>query len=279
MNAIVWLPPLVRALATGLIVVTASAVAETVGPFWGALIASLPVSAGPAYVFLAMQHGPEFVAASALSSCAANAATGLFLIVYGMSARRISPWRGLGAAVLAWFAASLAAHLITWTPTSALIVNLIVYRVGFAVLDTIQATEPTSVPVVQRRRFDLLVRAVAVAGFVSLVVAVSSMLGPDATGIAAVFPISLISLIVIVRPRIGGSASGLLAANALRSMLGFGVMLLVLRLAIQPLGTAIALVLALLVSVFWSAALLLFRRHNSSPQPRLKSATASGPRE
>ena len=42
MTAMVWLPTLVRALATGLLVVSASAVAEALGPFWGALIASLP---------------------------------------------------------------------------------------------------------------------------------------------------------------------------------------------------------------------------------------------
>ena len=84
MTATVWLPPLVRALATALLVVSASAVAEALGPFWGALIISLPISAGPTYVFLSMRHGPDFIAASALSSFAANAATTLFLIVYGV---------------------------------------------------------------------------------------------------------------------------------------------------------------------------------------------------
>jgi len=259
MTEIVWLPPLIRALATGLIVVTASAVAETLGPFWGALIASLPVSAGPAYVFLAMRHGPDFVAASALSSCAANAATGLFLIVYALLAARLPPWRGLGLAVLAWLAASLAVHQVAWTPASALVLNAVVYGIGFLLSDTVAGTA-RPMPAVRRGRFDLLARAAAVAGFVSLVVTVSSMLGPDATGIAAVFPISLISLIVIVRPRIGGEASGLLAANALRAMLGFGVMLLVLHLAVRPWGVAAALAVALIVSGAWSVGLLLLRR-------------------
>lgn len=260
MTATLWLPPLVRVLATGLLVVSASALAEAVGPFWGALVASLPVSAGPAYVFLAMQHGADFVAASALSSFAANAATGSFLIVYGVLAERMSPGRSLGTAVLAWLTASLATHQVTWTPSTALVLNLAVYGAGFALLDAGRSTQAGSVPRVQRRRFDLPVRAVAVGAFVSLVVAASSILGPYATGIAAVFPVSLISLLVIVRPRIGGLASSLLAANALRAMLGFGMMLLALHLAVRPLGTATALVIALLVSAAWSAALLLLRR-------------------
>lgn len=255
-----WLPLLVKALATGLLVVTASAVAEALGPFWGALIASLPVSAGPAYVFLAMQHGADFVAASALSSFAANAATGLFLIVYSFVALRLSPWRGLGIAVLLWLVASLAIHQVEWTPASASVLNLAVYGLGFALTSRIRRpnTAPPLAP--RRRRFDLPVRAAAVAAFVSSVVAVSSLLGPDATGIAAVFPISLISLIVIVRPRIGGAAASLLATSALRSMLGFGLMLLALHLTARPLGTPTALAVALLVSAIWSAGLLVLRR-------------------
>ena len=260
MTATLWLPSLVRALTTGLLVVSASAVAEALGPFWGALIASLPVSAGPAYVFLAMQHGADFVAASALSSFAANAATGLFLIAYGVLAGTVSPWRSLGAAMLLWLVASLVTQQVAWTPLTALLLNLTAYGTGFALLNPTRDAGLESAPSARRRWFDLPARAALVAAFVSLVVAVSSALGPGATGIAAVFPISLISLIVIVRPRIGGAASSLLAASALRSMLGFGMALLALHLAIQSWGTATALGLALLVSASWSSALLLLRK-------------------
>ncbi len=259
MTAAVWLPVLVKALATALIVVSASAIAEVLGPFWGALIASLPVSAGPAYVFLAMRHGADFVAASALSSFAANAATGLFLIVYAVLAGRVPAWPALGFAVLAWLAGSFATRQVAWTPAAALLVNGIVYGAGFVLLNRVGSGDRGAAAPARRRWFDLPVRAVAVAGFVSVVVAVSSVLGPDATGIAAVFPISLISLIVIVRPRIGGPAASLLAANALRAMLGFGLVLLTLHLAIRPFGAVAALVIAGGVSAAWSAGLLLLR--------------------
>ena len=148
---------------------------------------------------------------------------------------------------------------MVWTPLAALLLNLATYGAGFFLPSTVQSASFNPVPRARRGWFDLPVRAVAVAAFVSLVVAVSSLLGPNATGIAAVFPISLISLIVIVRPRIGGPASSLLAANALRSMLGFGMMLLALHLAIRPWGLPTAFISALLVSASWSAALLLLR--------------------
>ena len=210
-------------------------------------------------MFLAMQHGADFVAASALSSFVANAATGAFLIVYGLVAGRLSPWPSLVVSMVAWSAANLATRPVTWTPFTALLLNVAVYGGGFVLLNPAPSTKPESVLRAQRRWFDLPIRAAVVAAFVSLVVAVSSALGPDATGIAAVFPISLISLIVIVRPRLGDLASSLLAANALRSMLGFGMSLLVLHLAIQLWGSVPAFVAALLILAFWSVALLVLR--------------------
>jgi hypothetical protein len=260
MDVTLWLLALIKAVVTASLVVFSSAVAEALGPFWGALIIGLPVVTGPTYAFLALQHGRDFLAASALSSFAANAATGLFLIVYGVLARKMPPWTCLGTAVLTWFAASLTTHAFMWTPETALLLNLAVYGSGFVLLKSVRNAESRLTPLAQRRWFALPVRAIAVGSFVSLVVAVSSILGSNATGIAAVFPVGFISLIVIVRPRIGGEASSQLAAHALRSMLGFGMMLLALHLAIRPFGATKALVVALLVSISWSVGLLLLRR-------------------
>jgi hypothetical protein len=253
---VLWMAALTKAVLTALVVVLASVLAEAMGPFWGALIASLPVSAGPAYVFLSMGHDSGFVASSALSSLAANAATGLFLIVY---ARRPTLWPGLGIAMAAWLAASLPIPQISWIPESALALNLVVYGMGFTVSGGLMAAKPRSFAVTIRPWFDLPLRAGVIALFVSGVVVASSMLGPEATGIAAVFPISLTSLIIILHPRIGGVASAQLAAAALRAMLGFGLALLVLHLAVRPLGVTAALVAGLLVSVAWSCGLLVLK--------------------
>lgn len=255
-----WVPPLVKALATALLVVSAAAVAETLGPFWAALIATLPVSTGPAYLFLAMQHDADFIAASALSSCAANAATGVFLLTYALLAGRISPALAIGAAVLVWLAAGAATEMVAWTPASAVLLNVAVYSIGFAPRGRFGGAGTPAAPATRRRWFDLPVRAVAVAAFVSLVVTVSALLGPRATGLAAIFPIGLTSLFVMVAPRLGATATALVAFNALRPMLGFGLALLTLHLAIAPWGTAAALAAALLVSASWSASLLLYGR-------------------
>jgi hypothetical protein len=263
MSTLPWLPTLIKALSTGLLVVLASALAEALGPFWGALVASLPVSAGPAYVFLAMQHDGQYVAASALASAAANAATGLFLIVYAALAGQTPLWPALAAAVIAWLAASLAIRQIAWTPETVMLLNLIVYGIGFSLPRRAANATVASNPTSRRHWFDLPLRAAAVASFVTAVVLASTLLGPQAIGMAAVFPVSLISLIVILHPRIGGPASARLATTALRAMLGFGMMLLVLHLAIRPWGATAALTNALAVSLAWSTGLLMLQRRST----------------
>jgi hypothetical protein len=260
----VWLPALIKAISTALIVVTASVIAEVIGPFWGALIASLPVSAGPAYVFLAMGHDGDFLAASALSSFAANAAAGVFLLTYALRAGPRSSWNALGTALGAWFAVSLLIRAYPWSAMSALALNLFVFGAGFFFLRTraVEVSRPTGNWA--RTWCDLPIRAVAIAVFVTGVVLASAMLGPEATGIAAVFPISLSSLLVVVRPRIGGPASARLAETAFRAMMGFGLALLALHLGIQPLGIAPSMILGLAVTLAWSSGLLMTRRRRTS---------------
>jgi hypothetical protein len=85
-----------KIVLTAGIVVGAAMATERAGALLGALIVTLPISAGPAYFFLALDHGPEFIAASALGSLAVNAANGVFGLVYAALAQR----RGLLVSLL-----------------------------------------------------------------------------------------------------------------------------------------------------------------------------------
>ena len=64
-----------RMAITAAFVVTASVITEKSGPVIGALVATLPISAGPSYVFLALDHDAAFIAEGALASLPINAAT------------------------------------------------------------------------------------------------------------------------------------------------------------------------------------------------------------
>jgi Thiamine pyrophosphate enzyme, N-terminal TPP binding domain len=86
-------------LLTALSVCVATIIAERPGAAAGALVATLPVSAGPVYVFLALDHDAVFISASAVASLAVNTATAIFITVYVLTAQRrslwisISPWQ------------------------------------------------------------------------------------------------------------------------------------------------------------------------------------------
>ena len=68
-----WVPFVIKIAVTMVVVVAAARVAERAGPFFGALIACLPVSAGPSFVLLSLQASDGFVADTALSSACSYA--------------------------------------------------------------------------------------------------------------------------------------------------------------------------------------------------------------
>src|ERR1700759_4291068 len=69
-------------------VVTASIITERSGPVIGALVATLPISAGPSYVFLALDHDAAFISQSALASLPINAVTMFLVLTYVVLAQR-----------------------------------------------------------------------------------------------------------------------------------------------------------------------------------------------
>src|ERR1700761_386348 len=91
-----------RMAVTAAFVVTASIITERSGPVIGALIATLPVSAGPSYAFLALDHDAAFIAQGALASLPVNAATIFLGLTYVALAQRHSMPISLSAAIAVW---------------------------------------------------------------------------------------------------------------------------------------------------------------------------------
>jgi hypothetical protein len=253
-----WLALLVRVGASALVVVAATVVAEAAGPFLGALLVSLPLAGGAAYVMLALQNDAVFVAASALTSLAVNAASFVFLAAMALLARRVRWWLALGGALAVWFAAALAIRLVPWNVAGAILLNM--GSLGASVWATRSVPrEAISGAVGRRRWYELPIRAIMVGLVIGTVVSVSRLLGPATTGMAAVFPVVFTSFALVVLPRLGGDVGAAIMASAVRAMPGFALALLVVHLAAEPLGVGIALPAALLASLAWSA-LLMVRR-------------------
>jgi hypothetical protein len=102
------------AVAAGF-VVSASVIAERSGPAIGALVATLPISAGPSYVFLALDHDAAFIAQGALASLPINAATIVLSLTYVVLAQCHGALLSCSAAVAVWLALAVIIRSVPWT--------------------------------------------------------------------------------------------------------------------------------------------------------------------
>src|SRR5215475_4833400 len=98
-----------------------------------AMIATLPIAAGPAYIFLSLEHGPDFIADSALSSLVVNAANCVFAFVYTLLAQRRGLLLSVVPALLAWLAFASLSRALPWTTASAVAFNVVVLGVCLAI--------------------------------------------------------------------------------------------------------------------------------------------------
>lgn len=253
-----WLSLLLKAALTSTIIVTASLIVERGGPFLGAMIAALPTSVGAAYIVMAVEHSPDFISKSALGSLTGNVAGVTFAAVYAVLARKHSLLVGLGGALLIWFVVAFALRQIDFTVWSALALNLGAATIAIWVTAKARAASfPKSATV--QRTYDIPLRAAAVSAFVIVVTTVSHSIGAFSSGIFAVFPMAMSSFIVILHNRIGGIATSNVIAHAQVPMLGFIPTFLIVYLFATTIGEWWALLIALLASLSWNAALWTWR--------------------
>jgi hypothetical protein len=238
-------------------VISATVAAERAGPTIGALVATLPVSAGPAYVFLALDHDPQFISQSALASLALNASTGVYTVAYVLLAQKRPFIIAVPGAFLAWLVSTIAFTVISTTTWIAVALNLVVFPISFLIVRNYRFTR---VPPIRLRWYDFAMRALLVASLVGLVVTLSFRIGASATGVLAAFPVVFTSIMLILHHRIGGPAAAAVLASGILGLCGFGLAILTLHLAAIPFGSGVALVLALAVSIAWNLMLFLTRQ-------------------
>ena len=258
-GAAFWAALLAKMLASAAIVVLASLAVERTGPLVGAMIATLPVSAGPAYVFLALDHDAGFLRDSAVASLPAIAATALFIAAYAGLARRHGVALSLAAALALWLAAVLLlGHLMGGGLAGAGLATVLVI---LGCIGACRRWRQGGPPAVRRKRAsDVLVRAGIVMALVVAVVLAGRLAGPGASGILALAPVVMVSLAVILHPRLGGAAVATVLVLSLPGLLGFVAALVAIALTVERLGPALALSLALLTTLIWNGGILLMSR-------------------
>jgi len=241
-----------RMAITAAFVVTSSIITEKSGPVIGALVATLPISAGPSYVFLALDHDAAFIAEGALASLPVNAATIFLGLTYVVLAQRRGVLLSAGAAIAVWIALASIIRLFHWSLIAGLIVNAITFAICVPLLARYRYVK---MPPITRRWFDIPLRASLVATLVATVVTLSGWVGPAVSGMLALFPIVFTSMMLILHPRIGGPPTAAVVANGAWGLMGFGLAVAVLHVAALQFGSVIGLSLALSTCVGWNLAL------------------------
>jgi hypothetical protein len=241
-----------RMAVTAAFVVSASVITERSGPVIGALVATLPISAGPSYVFLALDHDAAFISAGALASLPVNAATIFLGLTYVVLAQRRSAIASLFAAVVVWVVLVALTQTVKWSLVGGIAANAVAFAIC---LPLFRRYRHVKMPLVTRRWYDIPLRAALVSTLVATVVGLSGWVGPKVSGMIALFPMVFTSMMLILHPRLGGPATAAVIANGGWGLVGFGIAIAVLQLTALPLGSATALGLALLTCISWNLGL------------------------
>src|SRR4051812_47086442 len=241
-----------RMAITAAFVVSASVITERSGPVIGALVATLPISAGPSYVFLALDHDAAFIAEGALASLPVNAATIWLGLTYVVLAQRHNAFVSCAGAIVVWLVLAALSRSVQGSLVGGLLANAVTFAICLPLLRRFRHVR---MPLITRRWYDIPLRASLVATLVAIVVTLSRWVGPSISGTIALFPVVFTSMMLILHPRIGGRPTAAVIANGGWGLIGFGIALAVLHVAALRFGSAIALSLALATCVGWNLGL------------------------
>lgn len=254
MTSIFLLGLALKIVMTASIVVAASLVVERSGPFIGSLIASLPTAGGAALIILAMEHSPDFIAASAVGGMVSNAIVAIFALTYAALAQRHSLPVSLGLAYLVWFGLAALTRLVDWNVGSAALLTAVVFPLAIMAGRRFRAEGAAKARVVFTGR-DLAWRAGVVTLCVIIVTAASHLIGSFASGLFAFFPVAMGSYFIILHPRIGGPATASVAAHVQAPLVGLGLSLALVHYLAEPAGVWWSYAAGLSVGLGWNALL------------------------
>ncbi len=269
--AIHYAPLLLRMVLVAVFVVTVAMIAERLGPFLGAMVASLPLYTGPVYLLLALEHEPAYLAAAAVASLAICGANPVFVVIYAMLSRTQGALVSVAGGLAAWAACAAIVQHRDWTVIEGLLFVAPVFAVSIALARNF--TRGVALKRAERRWTDLLQRALFVALLTGVVIVASQHVTAQVTGILSVMPILTTSLILVMHPRVGGPATAALLAHTLGGLVGMVMAFALVCLTIEDWGTWPALATGLGITVGWNVMLIAARHLAQRQRPRPQSNT------
>lgn len=253
-----WLALAVRMSAVAVFIVIVALVSERAGPFFGAMVASLPVYTGPVYVFLALDHPPQFLERVSTASVAAFAVIPVYLLIYGLMAHAgRSMLMSLLTSSAAWLACAAFVQFYDWSLPEALLFAIPIFSA--ALLLAPRFTDAVPLKAGARSWTDLVVRVLLVTIVVGIVNGLSPFVPTQLTGILSIMPTVTTSLILVLHNRIGGAATAALLAHSIGGMFGMLFAITLVAATVVRWGPTLSLSVALAICVSWNLMLIGLR--------------------
>lgn len=251
-----WLVIALKMAIAASVVIGATIAAERAGPLIGALIATLPVSAGPSYFFLAFEQNAALFSQSALGSLLLNASTAIYATTYVLLSQRHSFIVCVPSAILLWLGSFFLFSNFIRDGNLAALLNILVFGTCFYL---VRHYRNVRMPKIKLRWYDFAFRAGLVGTLVGVILLLNSVMGPIVTGALAAFPIVFTSMMLILHQRYGGPACAAVMANGITGLIGFGIAAYVLHMSVQKIGVPAALTIALCITVAWNLGVFALR--------------------
>lgn len=233
------------------------------GPSVAGWLSAFPVVSAPILFFITIDQGSAFAAHAAAGTLSAVLAILVFGISYAWTATRYSWGLSLVAGFLAYFGAVTC--LSFWVPSLSLAASAV-----FAALLVSPRLFPmltTNAPASGERPNDIHWRMLAGAMLVLVVTHFSARLGPQLSGVFAMFPV-MSSVLVIFSHRHSGAG---FAVTLLRGMVlgyySFAVFCLVLSLALSLMSVGPAFLVSLTCAVLVQAASRIYLQRAQQVAP------------
>lgn len=215
---------------------------------WGHAVSGwlggFPMIGGPITLYLAIDHGPEFAARSALVTMAAVAGQSAHMLAFSFAGRAVGAVAGLAAG---WAAFACVSAVVGWLPLTPALA-LLIAAAGLAAMGRFlphprSATALPAIPPVE-----LWLRLGAALALAAAILFGASALGPTVSGILLSLPITGSIMPPFTIALYGPDALARLQRGFITGLSGFIAFFFVVSATVVELGTVASFSLATLAA-------------------------------
>lgn len=228
------------------------------GPQLSGVLAGLPVIAGPILIFLALDFGDYFGAASARGLLLGVISLGLFCCSYAYACRRQGVFLSLVAGVSCFFLSTLALSVVHLSSFGGL-VAVTAALIGYACVFPSPLTPPVTLVLSVR---EISARMATAALLVLVITSSGESFGPHLSGLLAPFPVAGTVLAGFTHHYYGSESAIRLLRGFIGGLFGMAAFAFIMASLLPSAGLAFTTSLALLCALLGGtvASRLLLRR-------------------